>query len=273
MCVRFFLFSLNQYRQHSVSSINDGQHSSTSRNEGMYSTKEVVRDNFHDAPKPDRRQQPDKEALALYKPAVDSDDRKRRLCGMRRPIAFAVTGIITLVIVAAVVGGTVGGIVNQSDTALRLKASYLLTTLRYHQDPAPTGTAEGVATTSAGSASSSISTPFTTSTPLTSSTSSSPESRTSTFTSSAPASATSGMGSYDCPSSNKKYYVTSSDTGGLPFVQLCGIDWPYSKNATSTTPLVASNKPGSLLLSTTTEDGEAAKGLYGASAIPAELAS
>jgi hypothetical protein len=85
----------------------------TSRNEGTNSMKEVARDNFDNAPELDLRQQPDKEALILHKPAADSSDRKRRLCGMRRPIAFAVTGIITLVIVAAVVGGAVGGLANK----------------------------------------------------------------------------------------------------------------------------------------------------------------
>jgi hypothetical protein len=85
----------------------------TGRNEGTYSMKEVARDNFDNAPELDLRHQPDKEALILLKPAVDSSNRKRRLCGVRSPIAFAVTGIIALMIVVAVVGGTVGGLTNK----------------------------------------------------------------------------------------------------------------------------------------------------------------
>ena len=96
----------------------------------QYSDLEVVSDNAHHAPEVDlrRQQQPDKEAVFYssekqYNAGYTGDKRyntptesKPRICGMRKPIAFVVFGIIGIIIVAAAVaGGAVGAMQSSND--------------------------------------------------------------------------------------------------------------------------------------------------------------
>jgi hypothetical protein len=85
--------------------------------EEEHSGLEVAFDRERYAPEIDLRHQPDKEAVPVSdgstneyseKP-LEKPDSKRRICGMRRPIAFTVFAIIGLLIVGGVVGGAVGG--------------------------------------------------------------------------------------------------------------------------------------------------------------------
>lgn len=75
-----------------------------------YDGLEVVNDHAHNAPELDLRHQPDKEALYPNESQLPTAPLpKRRICGMRRPVALGVFAIIALVVVGAVVGGAVGG--------------------------------------------------------------------------------------------------------------------------------------------------------------------
>jgi hypothetical protein len=85
--------------------------------EQEHSGLEVATDRERYAPEVDLRYQPDKEAVSTNdgftsgysdKP-LEKPDSKRRICGMRRPIAFTVFAVIGLIVVGGVVGGAVGG--------------------------------------------------------------------------------------------------------------------------------------------------------------------
>ena len=85
-------------------------------NDYHYSGLEVVDDRGHNAPELDLRHQTEKEAVyakeapnAEHTHETAPKPSKRRLCGMRRPVALTVFGIIAVVVIGAIVGGAVGG--------------------------------------------------------------------------------------------------------------------------------------------------------------------
>ena len=75
-----------------------------------YSELEVVTDKANHAPELDLRDHSDKEAASLDdKKLPSASQRRRRICGITRPLAILVFAITSLVILGAVVGGAVAG--------------------------------------------------------------------------------------------------------------------------------------------------------------------
>ena len=189
-----------------------------------YSELEIANDRSHLAPELDLRDQPDKEAVYADHEQHDAPPKysQRRLCGMRRPIAYVVFAIVALVIIGAVIGGAVGG-TQASSTKNRYGKLFMAETqLTSRSSPAAADS-----TTSISPASSTFTTTTTSASSTTSATST---------TSTGSASATpigDGEGTYTCPESNDQNYVTSSGTGKLTFRQLCGVDWPSGVTAQS----------------------------------------